>query len=172
MTNCNERNFDDLLSVLAIPVSNLVWRTAAARLHPTIDPDDYTITGNNGIYIGRNTYNGVCYECPQPAYSLGIVPESGDVNDEEKMESGGRIHRVSVKFDVSTDSAAAREALLRLERGEWALELCFFGDTAPAPCRALAQATKDTCLVTAKRDGKTVSVTIEIENLMGLQMIE
>ncbi|MBR1800624.1 MAG: hypothetical protein IJ767_03910 [Bacteroidaceae bacterium] len=171
MNNCNERNFDDLLSVLAIPVEGLVWRTATARLRATIAPDDYTFTGN-AIYVGRNGYSGVCYECPQPAYSLGIVPESGDVSDEEKMDAGGRIHHVTVKFDVSTDNASAREALLRLERGEWVLELCFFGDTETEPCRALVQATRDTCLVTSKRDGKTVSVTIEIENLTGLQIIE
>lgn len=172
MANCKERNFDDLLSVLAVPVSGVSFSNAAKRFAPTLQAGDYTLAAAGTIYIGRATYKAVGNAAITPAYSIPIMSESGEVDDEEKVSVGGRKHQVRVTFEVGASTTAERAALLRLERGEWALELCFFGDTDTEPCRALVQATRDTCLVTVKRDGKKVSVTIEIDNLMGLQVVE
>lgn len=168
---CNERNFDDLLSVLAVPVSGITWANAAARIAPTVHPSDYSFTYTGAVHIGRLGYTTASGTAQTIPYSIPIVPESGSVKDDESVDVGGRLHKVGVEFEVSADTEAQRSALRRLECGEWVLELCFFGDESGNIVRALVQATQDTCLVKVNRDGKKVSVSIDIENLMGAQIV-
>ena len=168
---CSERNFNDLISILAVPVGNLTWANAAARLTPTVGPSDYTLPNSGTIYIGRMAYRSLG-AAHAPQYTIPMTAESGEVKDEESTELGGRLHKVNVTFETVAESVSARNALRRLENGEWALELCFFGDVSGQPVRAIVQATRDTCIISSKRDGKKITVSINIENLAGVQIIE
>jgi len=167
---CSERNFNDLISILAIPVGSLTWAYAAARLAQTVATSDYTLPNSGTVYIGRMAYRSLG-AAHTPQYTIPMTAESGEVKDEESLELGGRLHKVSVKFETGAESMSARDALRRLENGEWALELCFFGDVSGQPVRAIVQATRDTCIVSSKRDGKKISVSIDIENLTGVQIV-
>ncbi len=167
---CNEQNFNDLISVLAIPANSFAWTDQAKRRSPAITAGSYTLPASGTMFIGRSVYRAIGAS-HSPQYSLPMSPESGEVKDEPSASVNGWLHKVVVSLVVDAKSAADFTNLRRLEMGEWALELCFFGDDASAPSRAVVFATEDTCLVTTEKKEGKVAVTITIENEMGLQVV-
>jgi hypothetical protein len=159
MNNCSEFVLDDLLAVTAIPVSDYDPGTAAWQLRTTIDEGDFSPILDNAIAIGM-----------QPATAGGtLIPirrSSGKAKDAESDSVAGRLHSVSVSCEVDDRDSATWDSLLALERTPSHLLLTFRGGQ-----RAFAYATEDTYACEVERSGAKTSVSIKVQNLMGIQLI-
>ena len=159
MNNCKEFDLDDMLAVTAIPVEDYNPDTASWQLSPTIDSAYFTPVLTHAIVIGM-----------QPAVTGGevipIIRATGKVKDDSSDSVAGRLHTVKVTCEVDDRDASAWNTLLALERTPCHLLLTFRNNT-----RAFVQATKDTYLCETERDGAKTSVTLRVQDLMGIQMI-
>ena len=183
MNNCKEFVLDDLMAITAIPVSSIPAGdrlSPANALTPVIAESDFsTYTLADAITIGL-----------QPLTTGGalvpIIKHTGKVKDDESDSVAGRMHTVTVTCeiddrDADADAVGKRvwDYLLALERTACHLLLSFRNkkwepgkmDAADYSQQAFVSATEDTYLCNAERDGKKVTVTLRIQNLMGMQLI-
>ena len=93
-----------------------------------------------------------------------IMRKSGKAKDDESDSVAGRLHTVTVTCEADDRDSDVWNDLLTLERTPSHLLLTFRDNT-----RAFVAATQDTYLCTTERDGSKTSVTLRIQNLMGIQ---
>lgn len=159
MTNCKEFYLDDLLAVTAIPVADFNLGTAAWQLAATIDADYFTPPLSHAITIGL-----------QPAVAGGtlipVKPGTGKAKDAESDSVAGRLHTVTVTCEVDDREGTVWDDMLTLERTPSHLVLTFRGGQ-----QAFVAATEDTYLSTTERDGSKTSVTLRIQDTMGIQLL-
>ena len=159
MRTCGEYDLDDLLAVTAIPVTDYAIGTHDWQLQPTIPNTAFSPTLTNAIVIGQ-----------KPATTGGLlIPikrSSGSASDSESDDVAGLKHSVTVECEADDRDPAVWNYLLQLERTPSHLLLHFRNGG-----RGFASASEDTysCKV-SRKSGKT-SVKIDIENLMGIQLI-
>lgn len=158
--SCKEFALDDLMAVTAIPITDYVLGTAAWQLTPTIDSNKFSpATLDNAIVIGL-----------QPATADGVVipimRATGEAKDDESDSVSGRMHTVTVSCKVDDREAEMWNHLLTLERTPSHLLLTFRGGD-----RAFVAATEDAYNCTVERDGAKTSVSIKVQNFMGIQLI-
>lgn len=158
MNNCNEYLLDDLLVVTAIPVEDFNPGTDAWQLTPNIPEDRFYPDLTNNITIG--------VQAIEDGALIPIVRGTGKAKDDESDSVAGRLHTVKVTCEVDTRDASVWNNLLALERTPCHLLLTF-----RQGAQAFVQATEDTYLCNAERDGSKTSVTLRIQNMMGIQMI-
>lgn len=164
--NCGEYTLDDLLAVIAIPVSDYSLGTLSWQLKPTIPNTSISPPYTNAIVIGgirpRDKDNN--------ALAIkGLIPikkETGKANDSEGDSTAGRLHTVSVSLEADDRDGSVWELLLALERTPSHLLLTFRGGQ-----QAFVSATQDTYTCEVERDGAKTSVSFKIYNLMGIQLI-
>lgn len=171
MANCKEFVLDDLMAIIAIPVSDMPASETYSpvnRLTPTIPDDEFSPTLDNAIVIGRQaaTADGVL---------VPIIRTSGKAKDDEGDSVAGRLHTVTVNCEVDERGGEIWEPIpalgsipcsLRLERTPHHLLLSFRDGT-----RGFVAATEDTYQCTIDRDGAKVSLSFKIQNLMGIQTL-
>ena len=162
MTNCKEFILDDVMSITAIPLVNIPTGDVDSpvnRLTPTIDRFGFSPNLENSITIGL-----------LPAISGGtlipIMRRSGKAKDDESDSVSGRLHTVTVTCEVDERECDIWDDLLTLERTPSHLLLSFRDGSG-----AFVSSTKDTYLCNTERDGARITVTIRIQNLMGIQML-
>ena len=167
MTSCKEFELDDLMAVTAIPVTDFTPGTAAWQLKPVIPAGSFSPQLANAIVIGM-----------QPATAGGrLIPIkrfSGKAKDNEADATAGRKHTVTVTCeaddrDLSYDARGETvlDYLLRLERTPSHLLLTFRDGTT----KGFVAATRDTYSCEVERNGAKTSVSLKVEDLMGIQMI-
>jgi hypothetical protein len=78
----------------------------------------------------------------------------------------GRLHTVKVTCRADGRDFSVYGLLLQLERTPSHLLLTFRDGT-----RGFAQATADSYLCTVERDGAKISVSLRVQNTMGIQLI-
>lgn len=159
MRNCKEFELDDLLAVTAIPVSYYSLGTADWQLKPTIANASFSPPLTNAIVIGL-----------QPATTGGkLIPikrKTGKAKDDTGDSVAGRKHTVSVTCEADDREGTVWDHLLKLERTPSHLLLTFRGGQ-----RAFVAATEDTYKCEVGRSGAKTSVSLKVENLMGIQLI-
>lgn len=166
MTNCKEYVLDDVMAITAIPVSDFSVGTSSWQIKPVIADNSFSPTLTNAITIGL-----------QPAVAGGmLVPikrTTGKAQDSDGDNVAGRLHTVKVTCkvddrDMSTgdDGLTVLDYLLKLERTPSHLLFTFRNNT-----RAFVSATEHTYLCNVERDGAKTSVSLRIQNTMGVQMI-
>lgn len=162
MTNCKEFALDDIMAITAIPIANISASdpgSLANILSPVIASDDFNPSLDSSITIGR-----------QPAAEdevlIPIVRTSGKAKDDESDGVAGRMHSVGVTCEVDGRSGDIWDPLLALERTPAHLLLSFRGGA-----RGFVSATDDTYMCTVQRDGAKISVSFNVQNLMGVQPI-
>ena len=157
--SCKEFNLDDLLAIIAIPVTDFSLGTRDWQLKPTIPNTVFSPSLTNAIAIGI-----------MPATTGGklipIITKSGKAKDSEDDSVAGRKHSVSVSCEADDRESAVWNYLLSLERTPCHLLLTFRGGT-----RGFASASEDTYMCEVDRSGGKTSVSFKIENLMGVQLI-
>ena len=157
--NCKEFNLDDLLAIIAIPVTDYSCVTQDWNLKPTIPNTAVSPSLTYPIAIGT-----------MPATTGGklipIIRASGKAKDSEDDSVAGRKHSVSVSCEADDRESAVWNYLFSLERTPCHLLLTFRGDT-----RGFVAATEDTYMCEVDRSGGKTSVSFKIENLMGVQLI-
>ena len=175
MSNCKEFFLDDLMAITAIPVTD--FNPAAVPggspsgitswlFAPVIPETLFSPTLTRAVTIGQ-----------QPATTGGILIPimrlTGKAKDDESDQTAGRLHKVTVNCqiddrDLSSDASGMTvlDHLLALERTPSHLLLTFRDQT-----QGFAQATADTYLCTVERDGAKTSVSIKVQNWMGIQII-
>ena len=159
MTNCKEFVLDDLMAITAIPVTDFNPGFANWQVKKIIPASQFSPTLTRSITIGQ-----------QPAATgavlIPIMRLTGKAKDDESDSVANRLHTVNVTCQVDDRDLSVWEHLLTLERTPSHLLLTFRDKT-----QGFAQATIDTYLCTAERDGAKVSVTFRIQNHMGIQLI-
>ena len=159
MNKCSEFVLDDLLAVTAIPVNDLQPGTAAWQLQPVIPAGSFSPTLTRAVTIGL-----------APATAGGplipITRSTGKAKDDTSDSVAGRLHTVKVTCQADDREATAWRLLRQLELTPSHLLLTFRGGQ-----RAFAQATEDTYLCTVERDGAKTSVSLRVQNIMGIQLI-
>lgn len=159
MSNCSEFLLDDLLAVTAIPVEDFQTGDKAWQLTPVINSLYFTPTLSRAITIGL-----------QPAVAGGtLIPirrDSGKAKDAEADSVSGRLHTVTVSCEADDRDSTIWESLLMLERTPSHLVLTFRGGQ-----KAFVQGSEDTYLCTTERDGGKTSITLRIQNTMGIQLL-
>ena len=159
MSSCKEFILDDVMAITAIPLDDFPVGTAPWQMAPTISNEDLYPSLDNAITIGL-----------QPAVAGGIlVPirrSTGKVKDNETDGVAGRLHSVAVSCEVDDRDGNILNDLFALERMPAHLVLTFRDNT-----RAFVSATEDTYICNVERDGSKTTVTFQIQNLMGIQII-
>lgn len=162
VNNCNEFSFEDVITIVAIPIANIPVSDAGSYanvLTPTISAEGFNPSLEGAITIGH-----------QPAVAGGIlVPMrygTGKAKDSESDAVAGRAHTVTVNCEVDDRNGEVWAHLLTLERSDRHLLLIFRNDV-----RAFVSATRDTYLCNVERDGAKTTVTFKIHNLMGIQLL-
>lgn len=147
------------MAITAIPITDYQPGAASWQLSPTISDDDFAPTLQNSITIGVH-----------PVYPGGtlipIVRSTGKAKDDSSDSVAGRLHTVTVSCEADGRDYEVYKHLLALERTPAHLLLTFSDNT-----RAFVAATEDSYLCSVERDGEKISVTLRIQNLMGIQMI-
>lgn len=163
MTNCKEFVLDDVMAITAIPLANISASSITSpvnQLSPTL-PSSTIVPSmlSSSITIGL-----------QPAILGGtlipIMRKSGKAKDDENDSVSGRLHTVTVTCEADDRNSDVWNHLLTLERTPSHLLLTFRDNT-----RAFVSATEDTYLCSVERDGNKTSVTLRIQNLMGIQLL-
>jgi hypothetical protein len=159
MNSCKEFVLDDVMAITTIPVADFNAGVSAWQLTPTIGGSAFSPTLTHSITIGL-----------QPATSGGtlipIIRFTGKAKDQESDDVAGRLHTVNVSCEVDDRDSESWNHLLTLERVSAHLLLSFRDGT-----RAFVMATEDTYLCEVERDGAKTSVSFNIRNLMGIQLI-
>ena len=159
MNNCKEFALDDLTAVTAIPVADYSPGTAAWQLRAAIPASDFSPVLTGAIVIGR-----------EPAVPGGalvpIVRATGKAKDAESDSVAGRLHTVTVTCEADDRDPSAWDVLLRLERTPSHLLLTFRDGT-----RGFASATRDTYVCEVERSGAKTSVSLRVQDLMGIQLL-
>lgn len=159
MSNCKEFLLDDLLAVTAIPVGDFAIGTSPWQLTPTINGNYFTPPLAHAIVIGL-----------APAVTGGalipIMRGSGKAKDSEGDSVAGRLHTVTVSCEADDRDAAVWDDLLALERTPCHLILTFRQGAS-----GFVESSQDTYLCNVERDGGKTSVTLRIQNMMGIQMV-
>ena len=163
MTNCKEFVLDDVMAITAIPLANISASSITSpvnQLSPTLPSSTIAPSMLSGsITIGL-----------QPAVLGGtlipIMRKSGKAKDDENDSVAGRLHTVTVTCEADDRNSDVWNHLLTLERTPSHLLLTFRDNT-----RAFVSATEDTYLCNVERDGSKTSVTLRIQNLMGIQLL-
>ncbi len=159
MLTCKEFYLDDVMAITAIPISNFVLGTSAWQLTPTIPEGSFSPSLASCITIGI-----------QPATADGIlIPirrTTGKAKDDESDSVAGRIHTVTVNCEVDSRDTSIWDNLLTLERTPSHLLL-----TLRDQSRAFVQASEDTYICNAERNGSQTTVAFKIQCLMGIQPI-
>jgi hypothetical protein len=159
MNNCKEYALDDLLAVTAIPVADYGAADKAEHLKPLIDGNHFTPTLANSITIGLTA-------AVAGGRLIPVMRGSGKAKDAEADTVAGRLHTVTVTCEADDRDSMTWDHMLALERTPCHLVLTFRGGT-----RAFVEATEDTYLCTKERDGSKTSITLRIQDTMGIQMI-
>lgn len=159
MNNCTEFLLDDLMAITAIPVTDYVLGTHPWQVSKTIPATQFAPPLANAITIGQ-----------RPAATGGtlipIMRTTGKAKDSEGDSTAGRLHTVTASCEADDRAADTWGDLLRLERTPSHLLLTFRGGQ-----KAFAAATQDTYTCEVERDGSKTSVSIKLQNLMGIQLI-
>lgn len=156
--NCKEFVLDDLMAITAIPVADFMPGMAAWQMTPTINAAALSLPLTHAIVIGQKA-------ATQGGAVIPMMRQTGKAEDSEDNSVAGRLHTVTVSCDVDSRDAGVWSYLLTLERTPCHLLLTFRNAT-----QAFVQATEDTYLFNTKRDGSKTSVTLRIQNMMGIQM--
>lgn len=166
MTKCGEYDLDDLLAITAIPIANYTLGLSTWQLEPTIPGAGFSPSLVGSLVIGtmipRDSDNNVIA-------IKGLIPiqhATGKATDSEGDSVAGRKHTVKVSCEADDRDPKVWDYLLALERTPSHLLLTFRNGT-----RAFVSATEDTYTCEVKRDAAKTSVSIDIENLMGIQLI-
>ena len=159
MNKCSEFVLDDMMAIIAIPVSDFKPGFSAWQLTPTIDRSSFGPDLRNAVTIGRHAASAGGALIP-------IRPFTGKAKDDESDSVAGRLHKVTVTCQADDRDPAVWDYLLALERTPSHLLLTFRDGT-----RGFAQATADTYICTVERDGAKTSVAFRIQCLMGIQLI-
>jgi len=163
MTNCKEFVLDDVMAITAIPLANISASSVTSpvnQLSPAL-PSSAIVPSmlSNSITIGL-----------QPAVLGGtlipIMRKSGKAKDDESDSVAGRLHAVTVTCEADDRDSDVWNHLLTLERTPSHLLLTFRDNT-----RAFVSATEDTYLCNVERDGSKTSITLMVQNLMGIQLL-
>lgn len=163
MTNCKEFVLDDVMAITAIPLANISASSITSpvnQLSPTL-PSSTIVPSmiSSSITIGL-----------QPAVLGGtlihIMRKSGKAKDDENDSVAGRLHTVTVTCEADDRDSDVWNHLLALERTPSHLLLTFRDNT-----RAFVSATEDTYLCNVERDGSKTSITLRVQNLMGIQLL-
>ena len=163
MTNCKEFVLDDVMAITAIPLANISASSITSpvnHLSPTL-PSSAIVPSmlSSSITIGL-----------QPAVLGGtlipIMRKSGKAKDDESDSVAGRLHTVTVTCEADDRDSDVWNHLLTLERTPSHLLLTFRDNT-----RAFVSATEDTYLCNVERDGSKTSITLRVQNLMGIQLL-
>lgn len=163
MTNCKEFVLDDVMAVTAIPLANISASSITSpvnQLSPTL-PSSTIVPSmlSSSITIGL-----------QPAVLGGtlipIMRKSGKAKDDESDSVAGRLHTVTVTCEADDRDSDVWNHLLALERTPSHLLLTFRDNT-----RAFVSATEDTYLCNVERDGSKTSITLRVQNLIGIQLL-
>lgn len=163
MTNCKEFVLDDVMAITAIPLANISASSITSpvnQLSPTL-PSSVIVPSmlSSSITIGL-----------QPAVLGGtlipIMRKSGKAKDDENDSVAGRLHTVTVTCEADDRDSDVWNHLLALERTPSHLLLTFRDNT-----RAFVSATEDTYLCNVERDGSKTSITLRVQNLMGIQLL-
>lgn len=157
MINCKEFTLDDLTAVTAIPVEDYTPGFSAWQLTPTIPSAAFSPTLVRAVTIGQQAQNGRL---------VPIRRDSGKAKDDESDKVSGRQHTVSVSCEADDREPAVWSLLLALERTPSHLLLTFRDGT-----RGFVQATEDTYVCAAERDGAKTSVQFKVCNTMGIQLL-
>lgn len=163
MTNCKEFILDDVMAITAIPLANIPASSISSpinQLTPTLPNSSIAPSMLAGsITIGL-----------QPAAPGGalipIMRKSGKAKDDENDSVAGRLHTVTVTCEADDRSSDVWNDLLNLERTPSHLLLTFRDNT-----RAFVSATEDTYLCNVERDGSKTSITLRVQNLLGIQLL-
>lgn len=163
MPNCKEFILDDVMAITAIPLANISASSITSpvnQLSPTLPSSTIVPSMLSGsITIGL-----------QPAVLGGtlipIMRKSGKAKDDESDSVAGRLHTVTVTCEADDRDSDMWNHLLALERTPSHLLLTFRDNT-----RAFVSATEDTYLCNVERDGSKTSITLRIQNLMGIQLL-
>ena len=92
--------------------------------------------------------------------------KSGKAKDDENDSVAGRLHTVTVTCEADDRDSDVWNHLLTLERTPSHLLLTFRDST-----RAFVSATEDTYLCNVECDGSKTSITLRVQNLMGIQLL-
>ena len=169
MKNCKEYYLDDARAITAIPVSEATINEAeptspANQLTPIIDEEWFSLSSDT-IVIGR--YRPIENEVVRDDVAfIPIQPGTGKVKDAQDDSVAGRLHTVNVTFEVDDREGEVWTRLLTLERTPCHLVLTF----SDGKTRGFVTGNEDTWMCHTDRDGKKTSVTIKIQNLMGVQL--
>ena len=163
MTNCKEFVLDDVMAITAIPLANISASSITSpvnQLSPTLSSSAIVPSMlSSSITIGL-----------QPAVLGGslipIMRKSGKAKDDESDSVAGRLHTVTVTCEADDRDSDVWNHLLALERTPSHLLLTFRDNT-----RAFVSATEDTYLCNVERDGSKTSITLRVQNLMGVQLL-
>ena len=177
MRNCLEFALDDLMAVTAIPVDKIPMSTEtspALRLTKTFSFDfaRSTYFDDDTIVIGRSravriTGSGNRQTSTEVGMLIPIVRFSGKATDDEGDGVAGRLHTVKVTCEADDRDSAVWNDLLTLERTPSHLLLTFRDGVT----QGFVSATKDSFLCEVSRDKAKTSVSIRIQNLMGIQLV-
>ena len=181
MNNCLEI-FDDILSVTAIPVAEILPSADAWRVGKTVTEHGTSNTFNAAFENKKDVKDGsklVDYSPnPQGTITIGISPDypsgnlvpiirkSGKAKDGTSDSVAGRLHTVTVTCEVDDRDGTVWADLLRLERMPSHLYVTFRNGQ-----KAFAEGTKDSYLCNVERNGAKTSVTLRVQNIMGLQLL-
>lgn len=159
MNNCKEFDLDDVMAVVAIPVTDYNPGTAPWQLRPVIPATGFSPTLTNAITIGI-----------QAATTGGsLIPirrKTGKAKDSTGDSVAGRLHTVNVNCEVDDRDGTVWADLLKLERTPAHLLLTFRGGI-----RAFVQGSIDTYHCEVERDGAKTQVSFKVQCLMGIQLI-
>lgn len=159
---------DDLIAITAVPVAK-ISNTASVMLvtAPTVDYDFSQHFDEDTIVIGMSKAR---YMDGDTAMAVGsLIPiknGTGKVKDNESDGVAGRLHTVSVNCEADDRDSDAWNSLLQLERTPSHLLLTFRDNS-----RAFVHATEDSYVCQVERDGGKTSVSFNIQNLTGIQLI-
>ena len=179
--NCLEI-FDDILSVTAIPVEEIPPSADAWRVEKTVTEHGTSDTFNAAFENKGNVMDGselVDYSPnPDGTITIGISPDypsgnlvpiirnSGKVKDSPSDATAGRLHTVTVTCEVDDRDGTVWADLLKLERMPSHLLVTYRNGR-----RAFAEGTEDSYLCSVERSGAKTSVTLRVQNIMGLQLL-
>ena len=156
-TICQEFYLGEIISITAVPVSDLTLSTAAI-FAPRILSGQWQVNYANAITIGTLKRSS---ETLVP-----IIRRSGKAKDEERDEVSGRSHSVDVSCEADDRAPSSWSALRRLERGPFHLVLGFkSGGTG------VVTSDRDSYSCYISRDGSETTVSFKLHNLSGIQIV-
>ena len=163
MTNCKEFILADVMAITAIPLANIPAGSITSpvnQLTPTLPKSSIApsmLAGSITVGLQPATPGGAL---------IPIMRKSGKAKDDENDSVAGRLHTVTVTCEADDRDPDVWNHLLTLERTPSHLLLTFRDNT-----RAFVAATQDTYLCTTERDGSKTSITLRVQNLMGIQLL-